>query len=76
MATTRTEADHEQPSGESFSAIGAEHENLPLPRDDEVVLMLRFHIVGGPLEFTGQTYQDHPVALEEISLDRGNRSTG
>jgi enoyl-CoA hydratase/carnithine racemase len=50
------------------------YENLALSRDEDGVLVLRFHTNGGPIVFTGQTHQDLPAALEEISLDRDNKS--
>ena len=49
-------------------------ENLAFARDDGGVLVLRFHTNGGPIVFTGQTHQDLPAALEELSLDRGNKA--
>jgi enoyl-CoA hydratase/carnithine racemase len=49
------------------------YKNFALSRDDGV-LVLRFHTDGGPLVFTGQTHQDLPPALEEISLDRDNKA--
>jgi len=51
-----------------------EYENLGLSRDDDGVLVLRFHTNGGPVVFTGQTHQDLPPALEKISLDRDNKA--
>ena len=36
--------------------------------------MLRFHTDGGPVVFTGQTHQDFPAALEQLSLDRDNKA--
>lgn len=50
------------------------YENLALNRDDEGVLVLRFHTKGGPVVFTGQTHEDLPGVLEEIRLDRDNRA--
>jgi enoyl-CoA hydratase/carnithine racemase len=50
------------------------YENLALTRDDDGVLLLRFHTNGGPAVFTGQTHHDLPVALEEISLDPDNKA--
>lgn len=49
------------------------YKNLAFSREDGV-LVLRFHTDGGPLVFTGQTHQDLPPALEEISLDRDNKA--
>jgi enoyl-CoA hydratase/carnithine racemase len=51
-----------------------EYANLALSRDEDGVLVLRFHTNGGPVVFTGQTHQDFPGALEEISLDRDNKA--
>jgi enoyl-CoA hydratase/carnithine racemase len=48
------------------------YENFSFIRDEAGVLVLRFHTKGGPIVFTGQTHQDLPGALEEISLDHGN----
>jgi enoyl-CoA hydratase/carnithine racemase len=48
------------------------YENLAFTRDEMGVLVLRFHTEGGPIVFTGQTHEDLPVALEELSLDRDN----
>ena len=48
------------------------YENFAFTRDEAGVLVLRFHTKGGPIVFTGQTHQDLPDALEEISLDKGN----
>jgi enoyl-CoA hydratase/carnithine racemase len=49
------------------------YENLAFARDDGV-LVLRFHTRGGPIVFTGQTHEDLPAALEEISLDKDNKA--
>lgn len=49
------------------------YENLAFTRDDGV-LVLRFHTKGGPIVFTGQTHEDLPAALEEISLDKDNKA--
>jgi enoyl-CoA hydratase/carnithine racemase len=51
-----------------------EYENLALSRDESGVLLLRFHTEGGPIVFTGQTHQDLPAALEELSLDKDNKA--
>lgn len=45
------------------------YENFRLTRDDDGVLLVRFHTDGGPITFTGQTHEDFPKLLEEISLD-------
>jgi enoyl-CoA hydratase/carnithine racemase len=50
------------------------YENLAFARDDDGVLVLRFHTGGGPIVFTGQTHEDLPAALEELSLDEENRA--
>ena len=50
------------------------YENLAFSRDEEGVLVLRFHTDGGPVVFAGQTHQDLPAALEELSLDRDNKA--
>jgi len=50
------------------------YENLAFTRDDNGVLLLRFHTNGGPVVFTGRTHQDLPAALEELSLDRDNQA--
>ena len=50
------------------------YENLAFARDDQGVLVMRFHTNGGPIVFTGRTHEDFPAALEEISLDRDNRA--
>ena len=55
-------------------AYADKHENLTLTRVDDGVLVLRFHTRAGPDVFTGQTHQDFPAALEEISLGRENKA--
>lgn len=50
------------------------YSNLHFERDDDGVLVLRFHTEGGPVVFTGQTHEDFPKALEELSMDRDNRA--
>lgn len=50
------------------------YENLDITRDEDGVLLVRFHTDGGPLTFTGQTHEDLPAALEEISLDADNKA--
>jgi hypothetical protein len=42
----------------STPAYADEYENLAFERDDEGVLVLRFHTAGGPVVFTGQTHED------------------
>ena len=49
-------------------------QNLALSRDDDGVLLMRFHTDGGPIVFTGQTHQDLPEVLEEIALDPQNKA--
>ena len=61
-------------SAASQPAYFDKYENLAFSRDEEGVLVLRFHTDGGPVVFTGQTHQDFPAALEELSLDRDNRA--
>jgi enoyl-CoA hydratase/carnithine racemase len=48
--------------------------NLAFTRDDDGVLLLRFHTNGGAVVFTGQTHHDLPAALEEMSLDPDNKA--
>jgi enoyl-CoA hydratase/carnithine racemase len=50
------------------------YQNLAMSRDGNGVLTLRFHTDGGPIVFTGQTHEDFPRALEDISLDDDNRA--
>lgn len=50
------------------------YENLAFTRDDDGVLVLRFRTNGGPILFTGQTHEDFPAALEELSLDQANKA--
>jgi enoyl-CoA hydratase/carnithine racemase len=50
------------------------YKNFSFTRDDAGVLLLRFHTDGGPIVFTGQTHEDLPAALEEISLDKDNKA--
>jgi enoyl-CoA hydratase/carnithine racemase len=54
-------------------AYFAKYENLAFTRDDGVLTM-RFHTGGGPIVFTGQTHEDLPSALEEVSLDQDNKA--
>ncbi|GAA3739523.1 enoyl-CoA hydratase/isomerase family protein [Streptomyces tremellae] len=51
-----------------------QYENLAMSRDEDGVLLVRFHTKGGPVTFTGQTHEDFPEALERIALDRDNRA--
>jgi enoyl-CoA hydratase/carnithine racemase len=55
-------------------AYFGKYTNLAFTRDDDGVLVLRFHTKGGPIVFTGQTHEDLPAALEELSLDSGNKA--
>lgn len=50
------------------------YENFAMSRDDDGVLVFRFHTDGSPILFTGTTHQDFPAALEEIALDHDNRA--
>jgi enoyl-CoA hydratase/carnithine racemase len=50
------------------------YQNFHLTRDEDGVLLWRFHTDGGPITFTGQTHQDLPEVLEEIALDRHNKA--
>jgi enoyl-CoA hydratase/carnithine racemase len=50
------------------------YQNLEFSRDDNGVLIMRFHTDHGPILFTGQTHEDLPHALEAISLDQDNRA--
>ena len=50
------------------------YKNLAMSRDGNGVLTVRFHTDGGPIVFTGQTHEDLPGALEQISLDHDNRA--
>ncbi|HUA07419.1 MAG TPA: enoyl-CoA hydratase/isomerase family protein [Solirubrobacteraceae bacterium] len=58
----------------STPAYFERYENLAFSRDDEGVLVLRFHTEGGPVVFTGQTHSDFTEVLEELSVDRDNRA--
>ncbi len=58
----------------SPSGYFGKYENLAFSRDDDGVLLMRFHTDGGPVVFTGQTHEDLPPALEEISLDKANKA--
>ena len=79
MAPMRQEYDNERVSNERLNAPSPtrdKYENLALTRNDDGLLVLRFHTAGSPAVFTGQTDEDFPAALEEISLRpfRGWRS--
>jgi enoyl-CoA hydratase/carnithine racemase len=50
------------------------YENLAFTRDDDGVLVLRFHTNGGPVVFTGRTHEELPAALEQVSLDSDNKA--
>jgi enoyl-CoA hydratase/carnithine racemase len=58
----------------TIPAYFGKYENLHFTREDDGVLVLRFHTDEGPIVFTGQTHEDLPAALEEIALDRDNRA--
>ena len=51
-----------------------EYKNIAFSRDEDGVLLMRFHTDGGPILFTGQTHQDLPEVLEQIALDRQNKA--
>lgn len=72
--TAQHKTELERTGDTSRPAYFEKYENLAFSRDDDGVLVLRFHTNGGPVVFTGQTHQDFPVALEELSLDRDNRA--
>jgi enoyl-CoA hydratase/carnithine racemase len=58
----------------SDTAYFHRYENLAFSRDDEGVLVLRFHTDNKAIVFTGQTHEDLPGALEAIRLDPDNRA--
>lgn len=58
----------------STPAYFEKYENLAFTRDDDGVLVLRFHTNGGPVVFTGQTHSDFTAVLEELSLDHDNKA--
>ena len=77
MAPMRQEYDNERVSNERLNAPSPtrdKYENLALTRNDDGLLVLRFHTAGSPAVFTGQTDEDFPAALEEISLDHENKA--
>ena len=49
-------------SGSTPVAYVDTYENLALTRDDDGLLVLRFHTAGGPAVFTGPTHEDFPGA--------------
>jgi enoyl-CoA hydratase/carnithine racemase len=55
-------------------AYASSYDNLAFTRDDDGVLVLRFHTDGGPITFTGQTHTDFTAALDQISLDHDNKA--
>ena len=55
-------------------AYFAKYENFTITRNEEGVLLVRFHTNGGPLTFTGQTHEDFPALLEDIALDGDNKA--
>jgi enoyl-CoA hydratase/carnithine racemase len=64
----------ENPSAAGQPAYFDRYENFAFARGGDGVLLFRFHTDGGPVVFTGQTHQDLPAVLEELSLDRGNKA--
>src|SRR6478672_10318570 len=58
----------------SVPAYFGKYDNFTFTRDEDGVLVLRFHTKDGPIVFTGQTHEDLPVALEELSLDKDNKA--
>jgi enoyl-CoA hydratase/carnithine racemase len=58
----------------SIPAYFERYENLAFARDDAGVLVMRFHTRGGPVVFTGETHEQLPMALEELSLDPENNA--
>jgi enoyl-CoA hydratase/carnithine racemase len=58
----------------STPAYFEKYENLAFTRDDDGVLVLRFHTNGGAVLFTGQTHSDFAAVLEELSLDNDNKA--
>jgi hypothetical protein len=75
MAPMRREHDNERVSNERLNApcLRGQVRKLALTRDDDGLHVLRLHTAGGPAVFTGQTHENFPATLEEISLDRGTR---
>lgn len=55
-------------------AYANSYENIAFTRDDEGVLVLRFHTDGGPITFTEKTHEDFTTALEQIPLDHDNKA--
>src|ERR1700758_2292933 len=58
----------------STPAYFEKYDNLAFSRDDDGVLVLRFHTNGGPVVFTGQTHSDFTAVLEKLSLDADNKA--
>jgi enoyl-CoA hydratase/carnithine racemase len=58
----------------STPAYFEKYENLAFTRDEDGVLVLRFHTNGGPVVFTGRTHSDFAAVLEELSLDNDNKA--
>jgi enoyl-CoA hydratase/carnithine racemase len=58
----------------SHSEYFDQYENFAFSRDDDGVLVLRFHTNNEAIVFTGQTHEDLPGALEAIRLDRDNKA--
>jgi enoyl-CoA hydratase/carnithine racemase len=66
--------DREGPAVTASPAYFDKYKNFAFTRDDDGVLLLRFHTDDGPVVFTGQTHEDFPSALEELSLDTDNKA--
>jgi enoyl-CoA hydratase/carnithine racemase len=69
-----TPATFERAGDMGTPAYFEKYENLAFTRDDDGVLVLRFHTNGGPVVFTGQTHSDFTTVLEELSLDYDNKA--
>jgi hypothetical protein len=68
MAPMSKEHDNERVGNEGLNAptpTRDKYENLALTRDDDGVLVLRFHTAGRRAVFTGQTHEDFPAARED-----------
>jgi enoyl-CoA hydratase/carnithine racemase len=50
------------------------YQNFALTRDEDGVVLMRFHTDGGPITFTGRTHEDLPELLAEVALDRNNKA--
>jgi enoyl-CoA hydratase/carnithine racemase len=58
----------------STPAYFDQYENFSFERDEQGVLVLRFHTNGDALTFTGKTHEDFPKVLEDIALDADNKA--